>query len=152
MTPSTTPALTLANDSLSVRQIGPWLHEVLDGVPPEESGDLASRLELAVHEVAMNVVDHASLPPDAMIRVTAEITESLVEITVTDPGEAFDPDGTSPPVAVVPQERGYGLMIIQKLVDQLSYSRLEAGNQWTLRINRIGPADRGEAERINPHG
>ncbi|WBM78887.1 ATP-binding protein [Cryobacterium breve] len=145
MTASSTPVdLVIEGTTAMVRKIGPWLHDVLDDLPDHEAGAIAPRLELAVHEVAMNIIDHAGLPVTAEIRFSAEITDSVVEIRVTDPGRPFDPTGVRIPVAGVPQERGYGLMLVRKLVNDLGYHRLDTGNRWTLRVNRTPPADHSE--------
>jgi anti-sigma regulatory factor (Ser/Thr protein kinase) len=151
MNPAERDELVIEGDSLSVRQIGPWLRDRLADLPADEASELASRLELAVHEVAMNMVDHARLPASALLRFRAAITDTVVEITVTDPGEPFDPDAEKTPTAGTPQERGYGLMIVRKLVDHLGYTRLDAGNRWTLRITRTSPAERGTPEVSSAH-
>ncbi|TFB92939.1 ATP-binding protein [Cryobacterium sp. MDB1-18-2] len=142
MTASADPTeLVIEGTTAMVRKIGPWLHGVLGELPDDEAGAIAARLELAVHEVAMNIIDHAGLPVAAEIRFSAGITDSVVEICVTDPGLPFDPAGVRIPVAGVPQERGYGLMLVRKLVNDLDYRRVDAGNRWTLRVNRTPPAD-----------
>jgi len=139
---SSTPGdLVIDGTTAMVRKIGPWLHDVLVVLPDDEAGAVAARLELAVHEVAVNVIDHAELPPAAEIRFSAEITDSVVEIRVTDPGRPFDPATVRVPIAGVPQERGYGLMLATKLVSDLGYRRLDSGNCWTLRVNRSRPDD-----------
>ena len=142
MTPSSAPReLVIEGTTAMVRQIGPWLTGVLEELPDDEAGAIASRLELAVHEVAVNIIDHAALPAAAEIRFSAEITDSAIEIRVTDPGQPFDPSAVRIPVSGVPQERGYGLLLVGKLVSDLGYRRLDAGNRWTLRVNRTRPAE-----------
>jgi anti-sigma regulatory factor (Ser/Thr protein kinase) len=140
--PAAASDLIIAVSTESVRQIGPWLHTVLAGLPPEEASRLHSRLELAVHEVAMNILDHAGLATTATIRFSADIVEQSVSVTVTDAGTAFVPDGIQRPVSGVPQERGYGLLIVHKLVDDLDYRRVDDHNRWTLRVTRTRPAGR----------
>ncbi|HSP53461.1 MAG TPA: ATP-binding protein [Cryobacterium sp.] len=150
--PAERDELAIEGDSLSVRKIGPWLRDRLDdGLPADEASEIASRLELAVHEVAMNMVDHARLPASALLRFRATVTDTVVEISVTDPGEPFDPGTEKAPTAGTPQERGYGLMIVRRLVDHLGYTRLDAGNRWTLRVNRTSPADPGTPEVSTTH-
>ena len=50
--------LTMSADALSVRKLGPWLSEALAPTGAEAT-DLHGKMELAVHEVCMNIVDHA---------------------------------------------------------------------------------------------
>ena len=151
MTPAEPDELVIEGDSLAIRRIGPWLRDRLDGLPADEASKIASRLELAVHEVAMNMVDHARLPDFALLRFRAAITDTVVEISVTDPGEPFDPETEKEPTAGTPQERGYGLMIVRKLVDHLEYARLDDGNKWILRVNRTSPANPGTPEVSSTH-
>lgn len=140
--PAPSVDLIIVLSTESVRDIGPWLRTALTGLPPAEADRLHSRLELAVHEVAMNILDHAGLPTTATIRFSADVAEAFVSVTVTDSGKPFDPAGIRPPVPGVPQERGYGLLIVHKLVDDLDYRRVDDHNLWTLRVSRTRPLGR----------
>ncbi len=143
--PMGTPVSTLSigANPLAVRDIGPWLRRLFDGNDPVESDTLVTRLELAVHEVCMNVVDHAGLPPGASLELEGSIDAHRVHIEIRDDGEAFDPNGVPEPVPGVAQVRGYGLMIVRQLVNTVDYRHTDGHNTWVLELDRsaAGPAD-----------
>lgn len=141
MTAST--SLDLASDVLSVRAIGPWLSTLLGDLDDAEATALRTRLELAVHEVCVNIVDHADLPPGSGIRLDARVDPSAVVVVITDAGRTFDPAAVAAPQPGVPQIRGYGLMIVDQLVDSVLYERDHPRNRWTLRVDRRTVTDEG---------
>ena len=134
--PAEMSPLLIDPTALSVRDTGPWLLSALGVLPAAEAAAVAARLELAVHEVGMNVVDHANLGAGQKIRFDIDIVTSRVTVTVTDRGDSFDVTGVPDPVSGIPQIRGYGLMIVRKLVDDLDYRRVGEDNRLTLRIDR----------------
>jgi serine/threonine-protein kinase RsbW len=141
--PMSTPTSRLAIDAnpLAVRDIGPWLAALLAALPTDERDALLSRLELAVHEVCMNVVDHAGLPPGSSLQLVGTVDGHRVRIEIHDDGSPFDASGVPEPVAGVPQVRGYGLMIVRQLVDTVDYSREGGHNTWVLQVHRAAGAD-----------
>jgi serine/threonine-protein kinase RsbW len=126
--------LRLPADLLALRDLGPWLRGLLD---PAGAGELHGRLELALHEVCVNVVQHAYGEAGGTIDVSGRAGPGSVELTVTDCGAAFDAAAVTAPRPGVPQERGYGLGIVEQLVDELTYIREGEGrNRWVLRVGR----------------
>lgn len=124
----------------SAREIGPWLERRLDDL----ESMLCSRrgeLELAVHEVAINIVDHA-FGADAAGRtysITLDEAGSTQAVTVQfrDDGAAFE-TATAPNLDE-PQVRGYGLFIAEQLTSSLSYERVDETNIWTLTFTHPDP-------------
>lgn len=137
--------LDIDADALAVREIGPWLQQLVADLPAAEQVLLLGRLELAVHEVCMNCVDHAGLAPGARLALTGTVQPAAVTVTIADGGVPFDADGVAVPVAGVPQIRGYGLMIVRKLVDELRYTRDADTNHWALQVDRVPTAPATEA-------
>jgi serine/threonine-protein kinase RsbW len=132
-------SLTMNADALSLRKLGPWVTDLLAGAG-EGAAALQGRVELAVHEVCMNVVDHAYAldhdPSPADIEVAGWLDDDAVRIRVTDRGSGFERDAVSRPQPGVPQIRGYGLLIVEKLADDVQYLRADGRNTWTLRFHR----------------
>jgi serine/threonine-protein kinase RsbW len=57
----------------------------------------------------------------------------VIEALVVDSGDPFDKTAVATPNLEEPQEHGYGLFLIEQLVDDFKYTRLPAGNQWQLK-------------------
>jgi anti-sigma B factor antagonist len=103
------------------------------GAPP--SPDWRLRFELAVSEVAANIIEHAR--PQLMYlrlsrdqgRVVAEFTDAGRELTSADrPGLAA--------LAGDLAERGRGLALSRAVVDEMRYERMGLTNRWRL-VKRI---------------
>jgi anti-sigma regulatory factor (Ser/Thr protein kinase)/anti-anti-sigma regulatory factor len=87
-------------------------------------------LETVFYEVATNICQHSGLGGHRKIRFLAEIKEGEVTFEFTDPGDRFDPTGNTPEfdprlAARRRQSRGLGLVIIQRLMDVVSYKRVD---------------------------
>lgn len=125
-----TEALTLELTAtyLGLRDIGPWLARVFDELGWTDSPSLAP-IELAVHELATNIVDHAA-PADQRILLEASEEGGALTVKLVDSGKAFEHDDYVAPDPTEPQERGYGLMIAETLASQLGYQRIEHQNLW----------------------
>ena len=102
-------------------------------------------IDLAVDEAATNIIDHAyrDLPPGD-IRVKLDHTDIGMTITLEDDGLSFnlaevpEPDLTGPLESR--RERGLGVFLIHKLMDEVSYQQsTPEGNQLTL-FKRFSPA------------
>ncbi|OLF07066.1 hypothetical protein BU204_35925 [Actinophytocola xanthii] len=104
-------------------------------IDAETAGALLSRMELAVHEVCMNVVEHAQLPPGSTIELSLVLSSDGLTVWVRDPGEEFDLAAVPSPPERVLQERGYGIKIARALVSELTYRRTGSGNELALRID-----------------
>lgn len=101
-----------------------------------EAALVASKVQLAVHEVCTNIVKHAYAgQPGGRITATLTLTTSPSRLVVelTDRGRPFTPPGPPAPDLTQPQEGGYGLFLVRSLMDEVAYSRAEPGvNHWRL--------------------
>ncbi len=122
-------SLELEASHLSLRDIGPWLATVFDASGIGESSSRVS-IELAIHELAANSVDHAQ-PADGRLRLCAAVTGDQLVVGLTDRGKPFDPERKTTPDENRPQVRGYGMMIIEQIATSLDYSRLDEENIWS---------------------
>ena len=97
-----------------------------------------SKLKIAVYEACMNVIEHAyRFEPGHSMEVEVLLRDSRFEISIIDHGGAFDFYGVEPyDVHEAYHERregGFGLYIIQKSVDEVTYeSDPSGGNRLTL--------------------
>lgn len=114
--------------------IGVCVNEILDRLREgPEWQHLIYNTQLAVHEVANNIVEHAYRGRDGRIRVyfyLYEVSQLVVEIF--DQGEHFDPTQVPTPNLSQVQERGYGLFLARQLLDEVSYEAQTQGNHWRL--------------------
>ena len=101
-------------------------------------------LETVFYEVATNICRHSGLDRDRKIKFATDITWNEICFKFTDAGERFDPTGNTPefdPRLAIRrrQSRGIGLVMIQRLMDSISYERIDGGyNVVTLR-KRLTP-------------
>jgi serine phosphatase RsbU (regulator of sigma subunit)/anti-sigma regulatory factor (Ser/Thr protein kinase) len=99
-----------------------------------------NELELAVSEIATNIIVHAyrDQPDHGRIQGRVTLSPSVVQVDLVDTGLPFEPAGslTGSPSAdplLDPPAGGYGLMIARRLLDVCRYSRETGGrNHWEL--------------------
>ena len=122
--------LVVSSTHEGLRAIGPWLNTVLEALDDTVKLALQTRAELAVHELATNVVDHSHSPDDSFVMV-AHLTDTSLQVTLTDNGLPVDVAAIPEPDIDAPQVRGYGMMIVRQLVSDLDYERVDQHNIWT---------------------
>ena len=117
----------------------------------EEQRIIIANVQLAVQELCTNIVRHAYEGQENNARIgimlTLDETSHQLIIELRDKGRAFDvsllaelrdKDHTSDaglhqePDLVEGQINGYGLYLINRLVDEVTYSRRPEGNLWRL--------------------
>jgi serine/threonine-protein kinase RsbW len=140
MSPGT---LTMAADHASVRSLEPWLDQLLDQLDRTEAAWLQPRLLLAAHEVCINIVDHAYHGAGGDLWVDGWVEDDHVQLRICDRGQPFDAATASTrrtDLTGEPRCYGYGLTIVERLVDELRYERAGGLSRWWLRMSR--PPDR----------
>ncbi|MCU1438748.1 MAG: hypothetical protein JWP66_1835 [Naasia sp.] len=115
------------------------VHELLEAVwrKHDDVRDLdRMAFETALVELASNVIRHADAGSGVRCSVTVAVTESRVEATLVDTGEAGDIVLTAAQLPDDLAESGRGLPIIQALVDELTYTRDGGLNRWCIARDR----------------
>lgn len=100
-----------------------------------ESEMVIHNIQLAAHEVYTNIVRHAySQQSQGRIEVTFILQTSPRRFIANfqDNGLAFNPAAVPKPNLKQLQEGGFGLFIIRKLMDEVSYCSNSGGNCWQL--------------------
>jgi serine/threonine-protein kinase RsbW len=98
-------------------------------------------LRLAVSEACANALDAADATgSDAPVRITIELDEDLVAVTVTDQAGGFDVDDLDPiPPATDPRrlrhERGLGIPLMRSLADEVTFTRTPTGTTVRLLVH-----------------
>ncbi len=94
-------------------------------------------VQLAVHEICINVVEHAyQCQVGNLISVMLQTwtqPRRLITIELRDSGRSFDPTVIRAPDLDELQEGGYGLFLAQTLLDEVHYSSQDAENVWQLK-------------------
>lgn len=96
------------------------------------SPDATSELVLAVDEAVSNVVEHGFRGRPGRIAVEIVASREACTVRINDDAPLFDPtrgDDSPPPIAPLQRDEpgGYGLFLVRRLVDQLSYRVTEDG-------------------------
>ncbi len=92
-------------------------------------------LQLAAQELCTNIVEHAYSGRDkARIRVSLSLEANPIQLVLKfwDTGRSFEPSMVPPPALGEPQVHGFGLFLVQQLVDDIEYRPMVGGNHWRL--------------------
>ena len=117
------------SDPRSVRDMRAFVREGCRQVWSEMSDDAAlEELELAVSEAATNIILHGYHgEPNRPIELAVTVDDDQAQVTFRHLGDDFDPQSVPPPNFDASSESGYGMYLIQQSVDEVDYSRDEAG-------------------------
>lgn len=92
-------------------------------------------MELAVSEIGANIIEHSGGGKPVRLHMSVTLDDDHVSVSFTD-------DGHPAPVELhggLPSEfseRGRGLAIAHRVLDELTYRHDEGGNHWTLTRRR----------------
>ncbi|MBK6325819.1 MAG: ATP-binding protein [Chloroflexi bacterium] len=102
------------------------------GLPGQES--LFYNIELAVHEACTNIVEHAYAGISGRIDIAFTLDESLRQfiIELNDRGQSFSLSDVVAPDLSQPQTSGYGLFLVNQLMDEVTYFPQQGNNRWRL--------------------
>ncbi len=116
--------------------------------------DFLNEIELAVSEIATNIIIHAyaDVAYPARIQGRMAVQPDSIWIDFIDSGEPFDPQSSPAPHQRIepdgPTTGGYGLRLARSLLDVCAYTRLPGGrNHWHLEKSlpeRAGSAKPGQ--------
>ena len=130
-----TETLTLHNDISEVPQLNDFIEAVAERLGIEPS--TALQLQLAVEEAVVNVMDYA-YPPDSVGEVSVATTSDgqCLKIVITDSGVPFDPtEQEKADISLSAEERqigGLGILLVNEIMDAVSYERKDGKNVLTL--------------------
>ncbi len=90
------------------------------------------RFETALIELISNVVLHADSGTGVTCVLTVDVLPTSVEARVTDTGEGGDIELTRVMMPGDDAESGRGLALINSLVDEVQYERINGQNHWRI--------------------
>jgi serine/threonine-protein kinase RsbW len=119
--------------------------------------DKIENLKIAIGEACLNAIEHGNRQNrNVKVEIDFVVYDSHLEINVQDRGETFNPASIPTPdlaakiAGTDPSVRGWGVFLIEHLVDEMRYLPAGAGTQlrMTVRLPDRGPAGkRKEARR-----
>ena len=124
-------AWSLSSDPSRLREARRGLVRILHeaGFDPGETRDLA----VAFSEACGNLHRHAFKGrTDGRVDLRVAIEEDRATVWLDHEGERFDPARYRPPDLVRPSESGYGVYLIARLVDEVSYEEVGAHERIVL--------------------
>jgi serine/threonine-protein kinase RsbW len=130
--------LNVPADHKYMSTIGACLEQILDrgmGIPA--GGNLSYNLQLAVHEICTNIVDHAYRAQTGHIHIVFTLRPSppALVVEIHDNGVSFDLSQVRAPALGEAQERGFGLFLVRQIMDEVSYDTEPNHNRWRLMKN-----------------
>jgi serine/threonine-protein kinase RsbW len=140
MSQSDTFKLDLPANLRYLNLVGACIGAILERTEGVHDADsLRYSIELAVQETCTNVVEHAYAGQDGRIQVEFTLSHAPRRLTVDvrDKGKPFDPGSVPPPPLDEVQYRGYGLFLMQELMDEIDYHSDAGGNHWHM-VKNLG--------------
>ncbi|MDM7884935.1 MULTISPECIES: ATP-binding protein [Curtobacterium] len=127
--------LDLACPPEDVTAVHAFLSSVWDREPDLSVEDRMA-LELALVELASNVIEHGAAGSRIACSMRFAVRPDDVVVTMVDDGVpvSVDPSAAHLPDAMA--EGGRGLALVQMVVDDLRYERVDGRNQWVVRRGR----------------
>jgi sigma-B regulation protein RsbU (phosphoserine phosphatase) len=131
--------LEITSDFKELARLREFLRSFCDKSPRIDS-HCTNQLELAVNEVASNIIRHAYRKQrDRSVLVEVEIREDYLVVQLSHWGEPLHKLQVSTPMFNSSQAYGFGLYMIRKCVDEIKYSTDESGKSCVSLMKRIWP-------------
>ncbi|RRR65915.1 MAG: ATP-binding protein [Candidatus Viridilinea halotolerans] len=96
---------------------------------------LIQGIQLAVHEACTNIINHAYQHKTSEIihiTLTLHFDHPRLVVELLDQGHPFHAENYTPPNLEEMQTGGYGLFLINKLMDTVTYTSQPGRNEWCL--------------------
>ena len=136
MSELSTYRLDLPASYAALNVLGVSLHAIVERIEGVVEPDITSyNIQLAANEIFTNIVGHAY---EGIEGGRVVVTVSLVPdprrlvVELRDHGVTFDPAAVPAPNLDEAQIHGYGLFLVEQLMDEIVYEPLSDGNRWQL--------------------
>ena len=124
-------AMTLPSEPARLREARRWIARLAQesGLEPGSCHELA----VAFGEIASNIHRHAYAGRcDGRVELRVGLETDRVVVTILHEGSKFDSIRYVPPDLVRPAEGGYGIYLVTKLVDEVSFEESGASGRIVL--------------------
>lgn len=136
MSAKTSFAVVLPTDVGQLAVLETCIQDLLARAPAIEEAEIAQyNLLLAVHELCVNIIQHAYAGESGEFVVNFMLHDDplRVEITSEDHGRtAFDFTEWSPPDLTDPPIHGLGIFLMRQLMDDVTYEHTDTASRWRL--------------------
>lgn len=129
--------ITLDASYAELSRLDEFMHRLLP--PPLDV--LRPAVQLAVHELCINIIEHAYAGSTGTITISGEIREQVLTLILRDTAaRIYDPPALPPdtPSPVLLPEGGWGMAIVHTTMDLVTYQPLPTGNEWRLTKRLMG--------------
>jgi serine/threonine-protein kinase RsbW len=93
-------------------------------------------MDLAVSEIGTNIIEHSGNGQPMRLRMVVTLLPDTVSVVLTDDGQPVVVDLGQTGMPDEFSDRGRGLAIAHRVLDELRYTRNDAGNRWMLMRRR----------------
>jgi len=93
-------------------------------------------IDLAVSEIGTNIIEHSGNGQPMNLRMVVTLLPDSISVVLTDDGRPVAVDLSQTAMPGEWSDRGRGLAIAHRVLDELSYSRNDGGNRWMLMRRR----------------
>lgn len=107
------------------------------GAEPSVGPEDRMAFELALVELASNVVEHAGGGARVVCSLSLAVTGDGLRAELTDDGQPATVDPSTAQLPDAAAESGRGLALVGMVVDELRYERDGDRNRWTVRRGRV---------------
>ena len=127
--------LTLESELNALHQVSEAVERF--GLEQEWAADLLFQIQLALEELASNVINHGYGEPGHEFEIVIDSSPSSLTIEITDSARAFDPLSDAPDAqldAELEDRRigGLGVYFVRTMMDEMHYERDGGKNRLTL--------------------
>ena len=95
------------------------------------------QIKLALEEVLANVASYAYPEGGGTMKVDLDFSGDTITLVISDSGVPFDPtNAPEPDISLSAEERnigGLGVFLVQQIMDEMNYERVDGRNVLTLR-------------------
>lgn len=128
--------ITLPNDVQEVPKLAAFVDEVCEAL--DIGMATAMQLNLAMEEAVVNVMDYAyPVGTYGDVNILAHANDDCLEFVISDTGTPFDPTQKEEVDTTLSVEErrigGLGIHLVRKIMDSISYERVDGKNVLSLR-------------------
>lgn len=129
--------LELPADLRYLNMVSACAAALIERLPQVDDAEAVSyNVQLALQEACTNIVTHAygDNPAGQRIWIDFDITESPAKLIVRlrDTGTSFKREDAPAPQFDEPQVHGFGLFLMEQIMDSVVYRTDDSGNHWIL--------------------